>query len=114
MLEDEKEVFHMPDSIHPHPGIAGKDFYPVENTISAQECTGLMPAMPVAPENAEALSELMAIHCPQNAISEDPAHSPLQRAGEHPYGVHNPRSTTPGSRPAKGHSPSRPDAGRNQ
>lgn len=111
MLDDEKEVFHMPDSIHTRR--RDDDFYPVENTISSQECTGLMPAMPVAPENAEALSELMAIHCPQSAIAEDPAHSPLQRAGEHPYGVRNPRSTTPGAHPAKEHSPSRPDAGRN-
>ena len=45
----------------------------VEEVASVSECTGLMPALPVAPAQARQLAGLMAIHCPPGANAPDPA-----------------------------------------
>jgi len=72
----------------PH-GSADKSFYSIENTASATECTGLMPALPADNLSHESLSELMAIHGPDPSIAEDPGYQPPPHGGARPSGAHN-------------------------
>lgn len=44
------------------PRVPADPFFDVENVVSANECTGLMPAQVEAPEQGEELSELESIH----------------------------------------------------
>ena len=79
-----------------------------ENLVSATECTGMLPAI-AAHNDPEALAAAMEVPAPVIAAREDPAHSPLQYGSGHPYGAHNPPTTTPAARPARAPGPSRRD-----
>ena len=67
--------------------------YSIENTQSATECTGLMPAMPQTGEEAAQLSELMAIHCPPDAKQARRAPAAPADAAAHPSDAPNPPRT---------------------
>lgn len=88
-------------------------FYDIENTQSATECTGLMPAAPETADEAEHLSRLMAIHCPPSSMWEGPGAK--QSAGEaaDPSDAHSSQKRRRACRPATSPAPSRPPQGRN-
>ena len=70
-------------------GDVDPSFYSIENTASATECTGLMPALPADQLSHESLSELMAIHGPDPSIDQDPGYQQSPHGGARPSGAHN-------------------------
>lgn len=106
-----KEVMPM---CHRQPASKQDDpFFSIESTQSANECTGLMPAAPENADEAEALSSIMAIHCPPSATWKDQASAQSPDVHAHPSGAHSPQRNTPAFHPAKGTDRNHPAQGHN-
>ena len=77
-----------------------KSFYSIEQTTSATECTGLMPAMPTSVQGQEELSKLMAIHGPPGAMAQGQESLQWEHAVAHPSDEHNRQMKKAGNRPS--------------
>ena len=75
--------------------------------------TGLTPAAPENADEAEALSSIMAIHCPPSATWKDQASAQSPDVHAHPSGAHSPQRNTPAFHPAKGTDRNHPAQGHN-
>lgn len=89
-----------------------RDIFGENDLVSATECTGAAPRA-MDEDAAETIADLTNMRCSPSFTAEDPAHSPLLGGNGRLSDTRSSRSTTPGSRPAKGCCRSRRDAGRN-
>ncbi len=80
-----------------------KNYELPEQAASSNDCTGIQPN-PVDGLGKKALDELMSIYIDPpvtDARATGPACPQRPDENERPCGAHNPRTTTPASRPAK-------------